>query len=145
MPWLYCCILRDHIHRHLLGSWRLFYLLVILYLWPIGGYLYRYVGLVCARNGGVVGPTYLPFLEGGVFKSGITLLGGWYARPGKVWQKRYYKLSVFIFVEYRNALMSCTHDVSFSLDMYEDILLWWAWCYTTKGERYNLLGTYNVD
>ena len=50
----------------LLGSWKIYFLLVILDLWPIGGYLYRGGGLVCVRTGDIVGTTYYPFSEGDV-------------------------------------------------------------------------------
>ena len=77
IPWLWRCILLSHISRHrtilwMLDSWRLCYLLVLLYLWTIRGSLSRGEGLACARYGGVVVPTYFPFSEVSLVDSGST-------------------------------------------------------------------------
>ena len=81
MPCLCHCILWSHIWRHrtmvwLLGLWIICCLLVILYMWSIGRPLSKGGGLVCARNGEVVGPNYLTFSEGSVVKLVINFPGG---------------------------------------------------------------------
>ena len=82
IPCLCNCVLWSHILRHRAISWmlglrRLCCLLVLLYLWPIGGSLSRGGGPVCDRTGGILGPTLFPFSEGGVVESGSTYLGWW--------------------------------------------------------------------
>ena len=83
MPCLCHCTLWSHIIRHqtivwLLKLWRLCFLLLLLFMSPIGVYLSRVVGPVCARTRSAISTIYFLFSEGGVVNSGSTFLGWWY-------------------------------------------------------------------